>query len=253
MERLQKVMAQAGIASRRKSEELITTGHVQVNGEVVKELGTKVDQNDAIQVDGSPIMRENYVYYLLYKPRGVVSTAHDDKGRKTVVDILKDVDERIYPVGRLDYDTSGLLLMTNDGTLANQLMHPKYRIDKTYVAKVKGIPTNEGLEQLRHGLLVDGHKTAPAKTKIISTEHRRNTAIMQLTIHEGHNHQVKNMLAAIGVPVEKLRRDSYGPLTLEGMTSGDYRELKPAELATLREAIAQQATHKRTRSHHRSK
>ncbi|MCF6159959.1 MAG: rRNA pseudouridine synthase [Furfurilactobacillus sp.] len=237
-ERLQKVMARAGVASRRKSETLISTGHVQVNGTVIRELGTKVTADDAIQVDGVAIQQEQFVYYLLYKPRSVVSTAHDDKGRRTVVDLLDDIDERIYPVGRLDYDTSGLLLMTNDGELANQLMHPKFKVDKTYVAKVKGVPTNDALEKLRHGLVVDGHKTSPAKSKLISVDHRKNTAIVQLTIHEGHNHQVKNMLTAVGFPVEKLRRDSYGPLTLDGLTSGDYRELKSVELEALRESIS---------------
>ncbi|GKT03326.1 pseudouridine synthase [Furfurilactobacillus sp. WILCCON 0119] len=245
MERLQKVMAQAGIASRRKSETLIASGHVKVNGEVIKELGTKVGPEDAIQVDGVAIQQEQFVYYLLYKPRGVVSTAHDDKGRTTVVDLFQDVTQRIYPVGRLDYDTSGLLLMTNDGELANQLMHPKYKVDKTYVAKVKGIPTNEALEQMRHGLVVDGHKTAPARSKVLSVDKRKQTAIIQLTIHEGHNHQVKNMLKAIGTPVEKLRRDSYGPLDLLGMTSGDYRELKATEITALREAVTEQRVPRR--------
>ncbi|GAB6092118.1 pseudouridine synthase [Furfurilactobacillus curtus] len=248
MERLQKIMAQAGVASRRKSETLIATGHVQVNGQVVTELGTKVGPNDAIQVDGIALMQEKFVYYLLYKPRGVVSTAHDDKGRQTVVDLLEEVTERVYPVGRLDYDTSGLLLLTNDGQLANQLMHPRYKVDKTYIAKVKGIPTNEALEQLRHGLVIEGHKTAAAKGKVLSIDRRKNTAVVQLTIHEGHNHQVKNMLAAIGTPVEKLSRETYGPLTLAGLTSGDYRPLKPQELLALREAVSQTAKpHQRRR------
>ena len=141
MERLQKVMAEAGVASRRASEKLIATGHVQVNGQTVTTLGTKVTAKDKIEVDGIPLHREKQVYYLLNKPRGVISSAHDEKGRRTVVDILREdeIEERIYPVGRLDYDTTGLLLLTNDGTLANKMMHPKFAVDKTYVAKVKGL------------------------------------------------------------------------------------------------------------------
>ena len=148
MERIQKVIAQAGIASRRKAEQLIQEGKVTVNGKVVKELGMKVGPNDQIEVSGVPVEKEEPVYYLLYKPRGVISAVSDDKGRKTVVDLFPFVEKRIYPVGRLDYDTSGLLLLTNDGDFANALMHPKYEIEKTYVAKMKGIPSREIIEKL---------------------------------------------------------------------------------------------------------
>lgn len=174
MERLQKVMAEAGIASRRKSEELITAGHVKVNGDLVTTLGTKVTSKDDVVVDGVPLNRAKLVYYLLNKPRGVISSAHDEKGRKTVVDILADeVTTRIYPVGRLDYDTTGLLLLTNDGELANKLTHPKYEVDKTYVAKVKGIPSNDELKQLRLGVKIDGKKARPAKANILNSDSKK--------------------------------------------------------------------------------
>ena len=235
MERLQKVMAEAGVASRRASEKLIATGHVQVNGQTVTTLGTKVTAKDKIEVDGIPLHREKQVYYLLNKPRGVISSAHDEKGRRTVVDILREdeIEERIYPVGRLDYDTTGLLLLTNDGTLANKMMHPKFAVDKTYVAKVKGLISNDDLKQLRTGVKVDGRRTKPAKTRLKGTDREKKTSIVQLTIHEGHYHQVNRMLAAVGHPVIKLHRESYGFLNLQGVQPGDYRELRPEEVKRL--------------------
>ena len=235
MERLQKVMAEAGVASRRASEKLIATGHVQVNGQTVTTLGTKVTAKDKIEVDGVPLHREKQVYYLLNKPRGVISSAHDEKGRRTVVDILREdeIEERIYPVGRLDYDTTGLLLLTNDGALANKMMHPKFAVDKTYVAKVKGLISNDDLKQLRTGVKVDGRRTKPAKTRLKGTDREKKTSIVQLTIHEGHYHQVKRMLAAVGHPVIKLHRESYGFLDLQGVQPGGYRELRPEEVKRL--------------------
>lgn len=234
MERLQKVLAHAGVASRRQAEKLITSGHIRVNGAVVTELGTKVGVHDEISVDNVPISSEAPVYILLYKPRGVISTANDEKGRKTVVDLVEDVKQRVYPVGRLDYDTSGLLLLTNDGELANRLTHPKYEVEKTYVARVTGIPSNDAMRQLRRGITVDGEAYAPAKLKLLSTDHKKQTAIVQLTLHEGKNHEVKKMLAAVGCPVEKLKREQYGFLTLKGLQTGDARNLKPEEVKELR-------------------
>ena len=235
MERLQKAMAEAGVASRRASEKLIATGHVQVNGQTVTTLGTKVAARDRIEVDGVPLHREKHVYYLLNKPRGVISSAHDEKGRRTVVDILREdeIEERIYPVGRLDYDTTGLLLLTNDGALANKLMHPKFAVDKTYVAKVQGLVSNDDLKRLRTGVKGDGRRTQPAKARLKATDREKRTSIVQLTIHEGHYHQVKRMLAAVGHPVIKLHRESYGFLTLQGVQPGDYRELRPEEVKRL--------------------
>ncbi|UQS86558.1 rRNA pseudouridine synthase [Nicoliella spurrieriana] len=236
-ERLQKVMARAGVASRRKSEAIIKAGRVRVNGQVVTELGIKVKSSDEIQVDRVPISKEQPVYYLFYKPRQVVSTVSDEKNRKTVMDYFPEVSERIYPVGRLDYDTAGLLLMTNDGDLDNRLTHPKYEINKVYVAKVTGMPSNDGMKKLRLGVMIDGKKTAPAKTKVLEAAngYQVKNAVIQLTIHEGRNHEVKKMFEAIGNPVKKLSRVQYGFLTLGNLKPGEYRPLKKVEVDRLRE------------------
>lgn len=239
-ERLQKVMANAGVASRRASEKMITDGRVRVNGKTVTELGVKVSGEDAVEVDGHLLEQSDQkVYFILYKPRGVISAAKDDKNRKVVTDFFQDIPQRIYPVGRLDYDTSGLVLMTNDGDLANKLMHPRYHVNKTYVAKVKGIPESNELERLRHGVLLDKtHKSSPAKAKLLSVDKKKNTAIVSLTIHEGRYHQVKNMLKSVGHPVEKLKRETYGFLNLDGLTSGDFRRLTNQEITALKKMVA---------------
>ncbi|MGX6428327.1 pseudouridine synthase [Levilactobacillus yonginensis] len=236
MERLQKVLAHDGVASRRQSEKLIMSGRVKVNGTVVTELGTKVGVHDKILVDGVPVTTEAPVYVMLYKPRAVISTANDEKGRKTVVDLIEDIPQRIYPVGRLDYDTAGLLLLTNDGELANRLTHPKYEVEKTYVARVTGTPTNDAMRQLRQGMTVDGEVYAPARTKLLSSDPKKKSSIVQLIIHEGKNHQVKKMLEAVGYPVEKLKREKYGNLTLKGLNAGEARLLKPEEVKELKQA-----------------
>nr|WGD61725.1 23S rRNA pseudouridine(2605) synthase RluB [Bacillus subtilis] len=234
MERLQKVIAHAGVASRRKAEELIKEGKVKVNGKVVTELGVKVTGSDQIEVNGLKVEREEPVYFLLYKPRGVISAVQDDKGRKVVTDFFKNIPRRIYPIGRLDYDTSGLLLLTNDGEFANKLMHPKYEIDKTYVAKVKGIPPKESLRKLERGIRLEEGKTAPAKAKALSLDKKKQTSIIQLTIHEGRNRQVRRMFEAIGHEVIKLKREEYAFLNLRGLHTGDARELTPHEVKRLR-------------------
>ncbi|AYK68064.1 MULTISPECIES: 23S rRNA pseudouridine(2605) synthase RluB [Bacillus] len=234
MERLQKVIAHAGVASRRKAEELIKEGKVKVNGKVVTELGVKVTGSDQIEVNGLKVEREEPVYFLLYKPRGVISAVQDDKGRKVVTDFFKNIPQRIYPIGRLDYDTSGLLLLTNDGEFANKLMHPKYEIDKTYVAKVKGIPPKELLRKLERGIRLEEGKTAPAKAKLLSLDKKKQTSIIQLTIHEGRNRQVRRMFEAIGHEVIKLKREEYAFLNLRGLHTGDARELTPHEVKRLR-------------------
>lgn len=233
MERLQKVIAHAGVASRRKAEELITQGRVTVNGKAIKELGTKVGPNDKIEVDGVPLEREEPVYFMLYKPRGVISAAKDDKGRKTVVDFFPHVEERIYPIGRLDYDTSGLILLTNDGEFANLLTHPKYEIDKVYVAKIKGIPPREKIRQLQRGIMLEDGKTSPARAKVLSIDKGKQTAIVELTIHEGKNRQVRRMFEAIGHPVLKLKRERYANLDLRGLNAGEARELTAHEVKQL--------------------
>ncbi|MCP3738679.1 23S rRNA pseudouridine(2605) synthase RluB [Rossellomorea sp. BNER] len=234
MERLQKVIAHAGVASRRKAEELILEGKVQVNGQTIKELGTKVGGSDRIEVNGVQIERENKVYYLLYKPRGVISAASDDKNRKVVTDFFHEIDERIYPVGRLDYETSGILLLTNDGDFANMLMHPRYEIDKTYVARLKGIPPKAKLRELERGIMLEDGKTAPAKIKTLSIDKKQNKSIIEITIHEGRNRQVRRMFEAIGFPVQKLKRERFASLTLQGLNAGEARELTPHEVKQLR-------------------
>ncbi|MBX9972881.1 23S rRNA pseudouridine(2605) synthase RluB [Cytobacillus firmus] len=234
MERLQKVIAHAGFASRRKAEELMAEGRVKVNGKTVKELGVKVSPSDRIEVDGIPVEREEPVYFLLYKPRGVISAVSDDKGRKVVTDFFEGIKQRIYPVGRLDYDTSGILILTNDGEFANLLMHPSNEIEKVYVAKVKGIPSKESMRSLQRGVILEDGKTAPAKTKLLSMDKKKQTAIVEISIHEGRNRQVRRMFEAIGHPVLKLKRERYGYLTLQGLSAGDARELTAHEVKQLR-------------------
>jgi 23S rRNA pseudouridine2605 synthase len=234
MERLQKVIAHAGVASRRKAEELILEGKVKVNGKTEKELGTKVSGTDKIEVNGIQIERENKVYYLLYKPRGVISAVTDDKDRKVVTDFFPHIPERIYPVGRLDYDTSGLILLTNDGEFANLLTHPRYNIDKTYVARLKGIPPKFKLKELEKGIKLEDGKTAPAKVKILNIEKKQDKSIVEITIHEGRNRQVKRMFEAIGYQVQKLKRERFAFLDLHGLNAGESRELTPHEVKQLR-------------------
>ncbi|MHA6259602.1 pseudouridine synthase [Sporosarcina sp. CAU 1771] len=234
MERLQKVMAQAGVASRRKSETLILDGKVKVNGVVVTELGTRVSSSDAVEVEGVQIVKEEPVYFLLYKPRSIISTAHDEKGRKTVLDLFPNVDKRIFPVGRLDYDTSGVIIMTNDGDFSYLMTHPKFEIPKKYVAKVKGIPHREALKKLEKGIDLEDGKTAPAHVKIRTVDNKSKTALIEITIHEGKNRQVRRMFEAIGHPVEKLRRESFAMLTTHGLNAGEARELTLHEVKQLR-------------------
>lgn len=234
MERLQKVMAQAGIASRRKSEELIVEGKVKVNGIVVTELGTRVSPSDKIEVEGVEIVKEAHVYYLLYKPRGVISTANDDKGRKTVVDFFPHAEERIYPVGRLDYETSGLIILTNDGEFSYLMTHPKFGIKKKYVAKIKGIPEREDLRKLARGIQLEDGWTAPAQVKLRSVDKKTRTAIVEITIHEGKNRQVRRMFDAIGCPVDRLKREEFAMLTTRGLNAGEARELTIHEVKQLR-------------------
>lgn len=237
MERLQKVIAQSGLTSRRKAEQLIVDGRVTVNGQRVTELGTKVDmKKDKVVVDGVPIGKEEPVYFLLYKPTGVISTVNDEHGRKVVTDFIP-TDKRIFPIGRLDYDTSGLLLLTNDGDFANLLMHPKYKVYKTYVAKIEGIPLREMLKKLEKGIVLEDGKTAPAKVKVTRSDKAKNTSIVEISIREGKNRQVRRMFEAIGHPVIKLKREQYGFLNLKGLNAGEYRELKPHEIKQLREMV----------------
>ncbi|MBP1969646.1 23S rRNA pseudouridine2605 synthase [Virgibacillus natechei] len=229
-ERLQKVIAQSGVTSRRKAEQLIVDGKIKVNDKVVDELGSKVTANDKIEVNGVPLEKELPVYYLLYKPRGVISSVKDDKGRKVVTDFLEGISERIFPIGRLDYDTSGILLLTNDGEFANQLMHPKYEVEKIYVAKIKGIPSKMELGQLRKGVKSDKDILKATNYNILSTDKKKNTMIIEITLHEGKNKHVRRMMEQLGYPVMKLKRERYGVLTLDGLKPGEYRALNPKEV-----------------------
>ncbi|NMO96936.1 pseudouridine synthase [Paenibacillus lemnae] len=235
MERLQKIMAQAGIASRRKCEELILGGKVQVNGETVTALGTKADPDeDMITVMGKPIKNEKKVYVVLNKPKGVITSASDPEGRKIVSDYLKGVKERVYPIGRLDYDTEGLLLLTNDGEFANLLSHPKYHVPKTYLATVKGVPHGSELDKLRQGVMLDDGMTSPAEVEYKDVDPDNKQAVISITIHEGRNRQVRRMFDAISHPVIRLKRISYGDLLLQNLKRGVYRHLTPDEINGLR-------------------
>jgi 23S rRNA pseudouridine2605 synthase len=235
MERLQKFIANTGYTSRRKAEELIQKGKVKVNGNIVREMGVKVDSKDLIEVEGNLLNHENVeqkVYYLLNKPRGVITSTSDDKNRKTVVDLIA-TNKRIYPVGRLDYDTTGILLLTNDGELANLLMHPSSHIDKVYIAKIRGLIGKKQLQELSNGVYIDGKKTSKAKARIKKYDKKTDASIVEITIHEGRNHQVKKMFEAIGYKVLKLKREKYAFLDVKDLKSGEYRLLNPKEVKKL--------------------
>lgn len=233
MERLQKKIATSGYASRRKAEELIAAGKVSVNNKLITEMGFLVKDSDVIEVEGNVISdKEEKVYYLLYKPESVITSTKDEKNRKTVIDLIADT-KRIYPVGRLDYDTTGVLLLTNDGEFANYMMHPSSNMEKVYRVKVKGLIKVEAINKLKSGVLIDGVKTAKAKVKLKSYNKNNNTSILTITIHEGKNHQIKKMLEAVGFDVIKLKRESISFLTLEGLKPGEYRKILPKEIKIL--------------------
>lgn len=233
MERLQKVIANSGITSRRKAEELITQGKVRVNGEVVKELGVKIDGNDIVEVNGATINRDNNkVYYLLNKPRGVITSVSDDKGRPTVIDYIK-TNERIYPVGRLDYDTTGLVILTNDGELANLLMHPSNMVEKKYIAKIEGLLNKDDVDRLKYGVIVDGKKVQVKNFKIKDKNFEKNTSLIELSIVEGRNHIVKRLFESLKHPVIRLTRVGIAFLNADDLKSGEYRKLSIKEVKKL--------------------
>lgn len=233
MERLQKYIAACGVTSRRKAEELILNGHVKVNGITINELGTKVDPNkDIVTVNDKQISEINdYIYIKLYKPTGYVTTVKDQFDRKTVLDLI-NLKDRIYPIGRLDYNTSGIILLTNDGELANKLMHPKYHIFKTYLATVKGQLNKETLVKLRSGVEIEDYKTAPAKVNLI--ECVNNKSIVKVSIYEGKNRQVRKMMDAVGHPVLSLKRISFGEINLEELKIGEWTYLSNNEINFLK-------------------
>jgi len=231
MERLQKIIAASGLTSRRKAEELIKSGRVKVNGSVVTELGTRISEKDKIEVDNKPIEKEQKEYYLLNKPRGVVTTTSDEKDRKTVVDFIP-TEARIYPVGRLDYDTTGVLLLTNDGDFANIMMHPSSNIEKVYVAKIKGMIGKEQIIKLKQGIEIENNIKVKASTvKVKKQDSKTNTCMVKIAIQEGRNHQIKKMFEMIGFEVLKLKREKEGFFTLENLNSGEYRKLTRKEVS----------------------
>lgn len=234
MMRLQKFMAQCGIASRRKSEEIIANKRVKVNGTIVTELGYKIDPlHDVVKVDGKRIKhREKNIYIIMNKPKGYVTTVSDEYSRKTVLDLVKDVKERVYPIGRLDYDTSGLLLLTNDGELAYKLIHPKFEVVKTYIATVKGKPTEEELEKFRNGLEIDRYITSDAEIEILSNTNDKS--VVKIQIHEGKNRQIRKMCDKIGHPVTSLKRIAIGELELGTLKKGCWRFLRENEIEYLK-------------------
>lgn len=233
MERLQKVIANSGYTSRRKAEELISAGKVFVNGDKITELGYKVSDKDSIIVEGVEISRNvKKVYYLLNKPRGYICSLNDEKDRKTVDSLIKS-NERIYPVGRLDYDTTGLLIMTNDGELANILMHPSNDVEKVYIAKIEGMLTPEEIRELKRGVVIDGIKCVPKRVKIRKKDINKDTEIVEISIVEGRNHIVKNIFKKLGHEVIKLKRERYAFLDVIGLQSGEYRMLDLKEVKKL--------------------
>ena len=227
--RLNAYLARAGVASRRKADELILAGRVTVNGRP-GQLHTAVSAGDRVEVDGRPVAPQRLAYVLLHKPAGVVTTTRDPQGRRTVAELVPR-RPRVVPVGRLDADTTGALLLTNDGPLAHRLAHPRYGVEKTYVAEVEGEPGEEALRELREGVELEDGRTAPARARALGAGR------VELVLHEGRKHQVKRMLAAVGHPVRRLHRSAYAGLTLAGLEPGEWRELAPAEIARLRRAV----------------
>lgn len=231
--RINKYIANAGIASRRKADELIKAGKVKVNGKVMSQPGYDVADSDEVLVEGKPVQSaENKVYYAMNKPLGVITSVNDDRGRMTVVDIMSDVEERVFPVGRLDYNTSGLLLLTNDGDFANRIMHPGRRVDKTYRVRVAGNISKIKISVLRAGVRLGKFKTSPARVDVITWN--RHSMILEVTIHEGKNRQIRRMFEAVGYPVQELERISIGNMKLGHLKPGQYRKLSKRELEYFR-------------------
>lgn len=240
MERLQKVLAAAGVASRRKSEQLIADGHVKVNGETVMEMGVQVGPHDVITVDGKEIGKKEKVYYLLNKPKQCITAVSDDRGRATVMDCFPDLKERIFPVGRLDYETTGLLLMTNDGDFANKMMHPKSHIKKTYEVAVTGVLTDNMCRMLERGILLDDGKTLPAEVIILQRSEKKNKTVLHITIQEGRNREVRRMMEYFHCEVTRLNRIRYAFLDLGNLRQGQYRKLRMYEVKKLLNLVTNQ-------------
>ncbi len=230
--RLAKYLAHAGVASRRAAERLIADGHVQVGSELVTDPARDVGDQDDVRVDGRPLTQEQREYFLLHKPVGVLSTASDPQGRPTVTELI-DSDARLYPVGRLDAESSGLILMTNDGELANRLMHPRYEVPRTYRARVAGSPSKRALQALREGVDLEDGRSRPARVRVVAGGRE---SVVEVTIHEGRNRIVRRMFEAVGYPVRSLERIAFGPLELGRLRAGSSRRLRPYELEGVRRA-----------------
>lgn len=241
-ERLQKIISQAGIASRRHAEKMIVDGRVTVNGKITKELGTKVETKDKVAIDGKPLAGEKLIYILLNKPKGYITTLSDPQGRKTVIELIGTISERIYPIGRLDYGTEGLLLMTNDGEMTHGLTHPSKQVSKTYIAIVHGVPSEEKILKLQKGVNLEDGLTAPAQVEYLDYDEERNLSALEISIHEGKNRQIRRMCEAIGHPVKNLKRTKYDFLDLEGVRRGQYRHLLPNEVVKLKRLYRDRVT-----------
>ena len=234
--RLQKYLADCGVASRRKSEEIIKSGRVTVNGAVITEMGYKVTSRDEVKVDGKKaILEERKVYIVLNKPYGYVTTVKDQFGRPAVIDLVRDIRERLFPVGRLDYDTSGLIILTNDGDFAYRLTHPKHEVKKVYVARVAGSFTNKEITKFENGLEIDDYVTAPSKIRVLNSDAKAST--VEITIHEGKNRQIRKMCEKVGHPVIMLKRISIGNIQLDSLPEGNWREITKDELEEVRKVL----------------
>jgi pseudouridine synthase len=251
MERLQKILSQAGVASRRASEQLMLDGRVSVNGETIRELGTKADPaRDDIRVDGRRVkIADERRYLLLNKPRGYVTTRSDPQRRPTVIDLLRGIREYVYPVGRLDFESEGLLLLTNDGDLAAQLTHPRHGVARVYEARVLGVPDAHDLERLSRGVVIDGRRTEPADVRLQPSRRDARGATLLITIREGRNRQIRKMCESIGHPVDALRRVAIGPIKDANLKPGSWRDLRPQEVAQLRRAASTDKGTKGSRGH----
>lgn len=240
-ERLQKIIAQSGLTSRRKAEQLIVDGKVKVNGKLVTKLGTRVSPTDEVSVNNIPLEKERKVYYLLYKPREYITAVSDDRGRDTVIDLMPEVEERIYPVGRLDYQSSGILLLTNDGDFAHQLMHPKFEVSKRYIVKIEGIMSRDQQAKLLEGVRDQNDLLKVSRYQVKRVDRRKRNMIFEVTLHEGKNRHIRRLFEALGHPVEKLKRERYSFLSLGNLQPGEYRPLTRKEIHDLLQAVNKRA------------
>ena len=233
MDRLQKVIAESGIASRRKAEEMIAQGLVSVDGQIITEMGFQVKKGAKIMVNNKPIQRENKVYFVINKPKKYICSNSDEHDRPIITDLIES-EERIFPVGRLDYNTTGLLIVTNDGTFANEMTHPRFHLAKIYDADLKGILSTEHIKMIEKGIMLEGQLTLPAKIRVTNKDFNKNQTTLDIKIFEGRNHQVKKIFEYFGYEVTRLHRNQFGFLTINDLGSGKYRKLKPYEVVRLR-------------------